>query len=99
MRPRQAFGLLALWAGGCASQAELSRKAEWHMQAANQAADSGDWKRATREQRKAENLYDRASTRAYEEERPPPAPPATPPPTPLFDPQLSPPPVEPAPMR
>jgi hypothetical protein len=79
---------LILALAGCASSSELSTRAQGHMQAAQRAARSGDYRRTVDEQRKAAYLYQRADARSYEERLPGPPPPPGPAPLPLFDPNM-----------
>jgi hypothetical protein len=85
---RQTLVTLILALAGCASSSELSTRAQSHMQAAQLAWHSGDYRRTVDEQRKAAHLYQRADARSYEEGRPAPPPPPGPAPLPLFDPNM-----------
>jgi hypothetical protein len=86
MRHFASFVLLCV--GGCASSSQLAQQSNAQMIAANQSYAAGDYQLARSQQRDAEKLYQRATSRAYEEGRVPPPPPPTPPPLPVFDPQL-----------
>jgi hypothetical protein len=63
----------------CASPAQLRDRSEEHAQLAQGAAWHGDSHRAHQQQVKAQQLYDRAAVRAWEEGQPVPPPPKTPP--------------------
>ncbi len=66
----------------CANSADLARRSELHMQQSQQYARAGDTHRAIVEEKRGTRLYQRATARAYEEERPVPPPPTTPAPYP-----------------
>jgi hypothetical protein len=86
MRPLRTVAFLVLGVTGCASSAALTEQSNQHMAAASHALSEGNYTLARTEQRKGEQLYQRAVSQAYEEGRQPPPPPATP--LPVFDPQL-----------
>jgi hypothetical protein len=72
---------------GCASSHQLAQNADTHMANARGAAATGNYELARAEQRKAEKDYQRAVSRAYEQNVPAPPPP-TGAPMPVFDPQM-----------
>ena len=87
MRHLRVLSLLALGVGACASSSELTRRADYTLASADRALAAGDYETAHHEQRRAEHLYQRATAKAWQEGKIPPAPPPSTP-LPVFDPQL-----------